>query len=159
MQICCSVLLFPLLLSAEHRPALWHRAEKHPGTFDFHSRWNVTLWFPVLTFKRREARKRGVLIRAAKWRSASEGGRQGGMKEDSGWDGGEGRWKEEEDGKRGWVSIRATGLWVSGVDVCVCIPQISRWLSLCFSVFNIQLSGWWLNWYFLPCCVSRVCVF
>lgn len=53
----------------------------------------------------------------------------------------------------------ASELQDSGCLVWMCIPQISRWLSLCFSVFNIQLSGWWLNWYFLPCCVSRVCVF
>ena len=41
--LCCFVLLFPLLPSAEHWPALRHGAEKHPGTFDFHSRWNITL--------------------------------------------------------------------------------------------------------------------
>lgn len=78
----CSVLLFPPLLSAEHWSGLRHMAEKHPGTFDFHSMWNVTLWFPVLTFKRREVRKRGVLIRAAQWRSAREGreGREGGRR-------------------------------------------------------------------------------
>ena len=61
----CSVLLFPRLPAAEHRPTPRHTAEQHPGTFDFLSRWNITLWFPVLTFKRREARRRGVLIRAA----------------------------------------------------------------------------------------------
>lgn len=133
VKLCCFVLLFPLLSSAEHWPALRHRAEKQPGTFDFHSRWNVSLWFPVLTFKRQEGRKRGVLIRAAYWRSAREGGRPAGMKEDRGRDGGEGEMKEGRGCREG-LNEHA-----SYKTVCLCaISQISCWLSFCVSVFRIQ---------------------
>lgn len=125
------------------------RLKRRPGTFfDFHSMRNVTLWFPVLTFKRQEARKRGVLIRAARWRSAREGGGTqregwgGWMKEDGGRDGGEGEMKAG----RGW---REGVEWAcelqESLRVCVCvfrqIPADWARASQC-SVFIFQADGW-----------------
>lgn len=148
----CRALLFPLLSCAEQRPALQHGAEKRPGTFDFHSRWNMTLWFAVLTFKRREAKRRGVSIRAAKWRSALEGGR---MKVGKGSDAGLGEMKEEEDGERGWMSMQAARPSVCFSD----FPLIELGLlDVQYSAFRLTLELIFLSLLCLPCECIYACL-
>lgn len=74
----------------------------------------------------------------------------GGMKEDKWEDGGKARWKEWEDRGKSWMSIGAMGF-------CECVFLVFlRFLLIELVLLNVQysLSGWWLNWYFLPCCVS-----
>lgn len=122
--------LFPVWLSAVHQGCPEHTAEKRPGAFDFHSRWNVTLWFPVLTFKRQEARRRGVIDQSGVVKVSRKGRRKGGpgaggMKEDRGRDGGAGEMKEGGgwgEGLSEQTSCRT--LWVCVcARVCVCCPS------------------------------------